>query len=112
MTGAEVLNLPMTHNDAKAKTVKEYLLALLMELWSRGESFSGKRPFGNSGWEDDLYKPLVAAGAVAGKLDDEGYVESVDDDAAGALIVAAIESLGSPVVSLPRNEADLVRNSS
>ena len=36
-------------NDADAENIGEYLKALLSAVWHEGESFSGKRPFGNSG---------------------------------------------------------------
>lgn len=55
-------------------TVRDYLRTLLTTLWSEGEGFSGKRPFGNSGWEHDIYKPLIAGGFIPGELDDEGYI--------------------------------------
>jgi len=93
MTGAEILNLPMGDNDADAGTIKEYLIALLSEVWREGEGFSGKRPFGNSDWEFDLYKPLLTAGLVKGNLDSEGFLESVDNKAADKLIFNAIAAL-------------------
>jgi hypothetical protein len=31
-------------------TIRDYLRILLETLWEEGEGFSGKRPFGNSGW--------------------------------------------------------------
>jgi hypothetical protein len=64
---------------SKTVTIKEYLCELLLALWSEGESFSGKRPFGNSGWEYDLYVPLVRCGAIEGLIDEDGYVERVDE---------------------------------
>lgn len=65
MTGEEVLALKMPENDADATTVREYFKALLTALWDEGESFSGKRPLGNSGWEFDLLE------AIPGKLSDK-----------------------------------------
>jgi hypothetical protein len=93
MTGQEILALPMERNDAGAATIKEYLIALLEKLWADGESFGGKRPFGNSGWEFELYKPLIVGGAVAGKLDSDGYIEDLDNEAAADLIFSAIAAL-------------------
>lgn len=84
------LDLPMDRNDADASTVREYLKALLMRLWIQGESFSGKRPFGNSGWEYDLYKPLVKAGLIEGKLDEDGELADFDRKAGAAIIELAI----------------------
>jgi hypothetical protein len=52
-----------TFDDNEAfDTVRDYLKGLLQNLWIEGEGFSGKRPFGNSGWEYDLYQPLIAVG--------------------------------------------------
>lgn len=59
-------------------TIKEYLYNLLATLWGEKESFSGKRPFGSSGWEYDLYTPLVRDGFINGKIDNEGCVDTVD----------------------------------
>jgi hypothetical protein len=89
-----ILDLPLGDNDAGAATVRDYLIKLLGEVWKDGEGFSGKRPFGNSGWEYELYRPLVAAGLVDGELDEQGYISDVDDTAADQLIAAAIRELG------------------
>lgn len=91
--GAKVLDIPMLHNDADATTIRSYLIALLCELWSSGEGFSGKRPFGNSGWEYDLYKPLIKAGAITGELDEEDGLISVETSEGNEMIFAAIEAL-------------------
>ena len=45
-------------------TVRQYLFALIKTLWDEGESFSGKRPFGNSGWDIELMAQLAKAGFV------------------------------------------------
>lgn len=85
-----VLSYPVTDNDANAKNVGEYLHSLLFTLWEEGEGFSGKRPFGNSGWEYDLYKPLIQGGFIEGELDEDGYVNDVDTKAANKLIFNCI----------------------
>lgn len=95
MSALDVLNLPMQENDAEAATVREYLVALLDQLWSRGEGFSGKRPFGNSGWQYDLYLPLIQAGMIQGTIDDDGYIDDVDETAGDRLILEAIAQLGA-----------------
>ena len=80
----------------RGATLREYLCALTTTLWKEGESFSGKRPFGNSGWEHDVYKFLVGSGAVFGVFDEEGYLEEVDTKTANALmpgLIAAAFSL-------------------
>jgi len=43
-----------------------------------GEGFSGKRPFGNSGWEYDIYAALVGAGFLPGMLDKYGHQTIID----------------------------------
>lgn len=93
MTGAEILALEMGDNDAGAKTVRGYLKELLTRLWEQGEGFSGKRPFGNSGWEHNLEVALVKGGAVQGALDEDGYVEKIDGNAVDVAMNKAIEAL-------------------
>ena len=89
----KILDLPMQENDADAETIREYLHALLSTLWYEGDGFSGKRPFGNSGWRLELYTALVKAGAVLGKLDEDGCLDDVDSDEAWAMIDCAIDYL-------------------
>lgn len=93
MDGKQILDLPMGTNDAEASTIRGYLKCLLTTLWKEGESFSGKRPLGNSGWEHELYVPLIAAGVVKGKLDSDGYTVDLDRKAADKAIMLAIEAL-------------------
>lgn len=89
MTGDEILDLPMEENDAGADTIRLYLKALLARVLLDYEGFSGKRPFGNSGWMHDLYRPLVTAGLVAG--DEDGY--PVDEMVAFSFIGEAVETM-------------------
>lgn len=93
--GKDILKLAMNpdNNDAEAKTLREYFVALLTTLIHEGEGFSGKRPFGNSGWEYELFVPLVQAGLVEGEIDDEGGIYDVDKDSAYDLINEAIQAL-------------------
>jgi hypothetical protein len=92
-TPAQVLALELDRNDAGAATVGDYLIALLASVWSWGEEFNSKRPFGNSGWENDLFRPLVRAGYVAGTITPFLDMEYRDEAAARALIASAIEAL-------------------
>lgn len=68
-----VLKLRLEPNDAHAKTIRGYLEELLKRVWDQGESFSGKRPFGNSGWERELYDPLIEAGLMRDGENDVGH---------------------------------------
>lgn len=87
----ELLNLNFqSRSHSELLTIKDYFKSLLSRLWADGESFSGKRPFGNSGWEYDLYRPLIKAGAVNGKLDEFDDIEEVDKKAADKLIFKLI----------------------
>jgi hypothetical protein len=74
----EALEIRFDSDAGDDLTVREYLRTLLTTLWEEEEGFSGKRPFGNSGWKYELYRPLIAAGLIeGGTLDSEGYVDSV-----------------------------------
>lgn len=89
-TALAVLALPIASNDAD--TIGEFLIALLRALWSEREGFSGKRPFGESGWDSELYIALIHAGMVTGTMNG-GYLMTVDEREADRLILAAIQAL-------------------
>lgn len=91
----QILALPMQENDADAATIRDYLIKLLATLWDEKEGFDGKRPFGNSDWDGNLVAALIQAGAIEGELDEDGYIESCDDNAAETLIADAIQALGA-----------------
>ena len=94
MDGKQILDLPMNWaDDHKVKTIRDYLKKLLATVWQEEESFSGKRPFGNSGWQYDLHAPLVLGGAISGTTDKEGYTTAVNDMAARHAIHQAIKAL-------------------
>jgi hypothetical protein len=90
---AALLDLPLPANDSGATTVRGYLLELLAEVWRCEEGFSGKRPFGNSSWQHDVYFPMVAAGLIDGEFDANGDREDADTDTGERLILAAIKAL-------------------
>jgi hypothetical protein len=92
----EVLNARVEGGEIGTCTVREYLVTLLETLWIEKDEFTGKRPFGNSGWEYDLYGALVAAGIVPGTFDEDGYLYEFlyeDYQRANKLIAEAIISL-------------------
>lgn len=74
-------------------SVRDYLKELLLTLWDEGDGFSGKRPWGNSGWYSDLAPALGNAGLLEVKYDEEGYIEDYDDEAYDQMIQAAIKAL-------------------
>jgi hypothetical protein len=96
-TPQQILDLPMNpaSNDAGASTVREYLARLVECVLFEGEGFSGKRPFGNSGWMYDFYQPLVVAGLVDGEIDEYGYIK-VDRRQADELLIAAARAMAAP----------------
>lgn len=92
-TPQQVLDLPLPANDSGADTVRGYLIALAAEVWEHGECFSGKRPFGNSSWEYDLYVPLAKAGWVEATFDSYGDLDRFDRAAAHQMVADAIRAL-------------------
>ena len=72
-------------------TIREYLKQLLLTLWREEEGFSGKRPFGNSGWQWDVYIPLVKAGHLPGTVDEDDFLETFDKRDGDKLMAALIE---------------------
>lgn len=94
MTSAEILAITLEQpNDAEAFTIRDYLVKLMADVWRYRECFDGKRPFGNSGWQYDIYKALILANAVDGSLDEYGSVDEIDCDLADYTIECAIESM-------------------
>lgn len=83
----------MEKNDANAATIGQYFVALLNTLWTEQEGFSGKRPFGNSGWYSDVDKALIRADAIWGEFDEEGYIEDYDTPAATEIISSVLAFL-------------------
>lgn len=73
-------------------TARYYMKRLLHDLLTQGESFSGKRPFGNSGWEHELAQPLIMAGVIEGTIED-GYAEPVDEEDYEYALIAMVEAL-------------------
>lgn len=94
-TGSQVLACTMNprHNDAKATTIRAFLVRLAAEVWEKGDLFSGKRPFGYSGWHWDVYEALGRAGLIAMQLDGEDELVDCDEDAGDELIKKALEAL-------------------
>jgi hypothetical protein len=86
-----VLDCPMEDNDADAKTVGEYLSKLLINLWTKEEGFDSKRPFGNSGWQYEVYKALYTNGIIEGEYDEEYDELEVNYDDVDAIITSAIK---------------------
>lgn len=91
MTREEILDLPVTRHDLNASlSMRQYLERLFIKLWEEGDNFNAHRPWGNSGWKWDVYVTLIKHGVIPGKLDDDGYVEEIDEELASAYMVDEI----------------------
>lgn len=94
-TPEQILDL-IVSGDFGTGTVREYLSDLLGLVWDEKAGFDGKRPWGNSGWEWELYQSMIDAGFLAA---DPSYDDSrqLDEDGrrkADDLIAQAIKALG------------------
>lgn len=71
MTYDEILDFPHSFCDVDAYSLRGYFYKLLNTLWREGEGFNSKRPFGNSGWQCDVFTALVHMGAVDATLNED-----------------------------------------
>ena len=97
--GHQVLAVPMNDDDSGATTIREYLVALARVMWEHGEGANGKRPFGNSGWQWDVYAALAKAGLITATFDEGGGLDDADTEKGDALIAAALQALAEPEVA-------------
>lgn len=92
---ADILATPMEPNSFSDEphTLRDFLIGLAAQVWDQGEGFSGKRPFGDSGWDYCVYEALVKAGHLKGDVDDEGYVKDWDQAEGHQMVLKALEEL-------------------
>jgi hypothetical protein len=87
-----IMDLPMTNpGSGDPDTLGECLRDLLRCLWEEEEGFSGKRPWGNSGWQLKFYEVLVKFDVIEGSFDEDGYLEDVDEEDGYEIICECIE---------------------
>lgn len=92
MTSKEILDIQFYSTDLKRSiTIREYLKKILIVLFIVGDEFSGKRPFGNSGWKQDLEVALIQNNIIEGSLDDDGFVAT--SEGFESVILSIIEEL-------------------
>ena len=91
----DILALPMKANDASAETIGQFLMMVGAKVFLDQEDFSGKRPFGNSGWIYDVYEALIQGDALEGTLDEDGYVKECDSREAEAVVACLFDYLKS-----------------
>lgn len=78
LQGQIILETPMPENEAGARNIREYLITLAYTVWNEEEGFSGKRPFGNSGWKYEIAHALAYAYLIPSKCDEDGNVVEVE----------------------------------
>lgn len=93
MSKVNFADIPLEDNDADAGTIGEYLESLLVTIISEGEGFSGKRPFGNSGWEWTMHNGLFKAGLLKGTADEEGNLDEYDSVVADQILIREIRKM-------------------
>lgn len=76
-----VLDFIMEDSDIGRVTLRHYFRELLRTLWRDGERFSGKRPLGNSNWQQDVVDTLVKSGFINGSVTEDGWSEVDWDEA-------------------------------
>jgi hypothetical protein len=93
LTERDILALPMKTNDAGAETIGQFIMMVGAKVFLHQDGFSGKRPFGNSGWVYDVYEVLITSGVLEGTLDEDGYVEDCDSREAEAVVARLFDYL-------------------
>jgi hypothetical protein len=94
MNKEEILAIEFESWDLNRKlTIRNYLKELLKTLWKEGDTFSGKHPFGNSGWQFDVYFHLIKYKLINGNIDDDNHIIEIDEESGRKLILELIESL-------------------
>lgn len=87
MINEDVLNITFESKDlGETTTIRQYLLRLLTTLWDDEDSFSGKRPYGNSGWKYEIYYALAEEGYIEGERTEDGGWDDMDIETADKLI--------------------------
>jgi len=80
-----LLDIELEDNDSGKATLGGFLAGMI--------DLETKRPYGNSGWEWDLFAALVRAGKIDGTFNEYGEVENVDTNEAHALIEQAAKEI-------------------
>ena len=78
------------------ETVREYLYQLLLKMWNEKEGFDGKRPFGSSGWEHDIYKALIDGEYIGGRFSDDGELSGFNESEADEFVQSMIRCIFYP----------------
>lgn len=79
--------------DLEQCSIRHYLITLAEKVWEEGEGFSGKRPFGNSGWQHEVLEALADGGFIDATYDEDDYCVEIDAVAGRKIIRACFEHL-------------------
>lgn len=94
MANKEILELKFESTDlGKEISIKDFFKELLTTLFIEGEGFSGKRPFGNSGWDWDLKICLAKNEVIKGEYDSKYDDWDFDSQEADKKIFELIKEL-------------------
>jgi len=74
----KALDLGFDHPALGYISLREFFCNLLVKLWDDPCGFSGKRPYGNSDWDEPVYAALIKAGIISGEFYSEGYIKDCD----------------------------------
>lgn len=68
------------YGQLKGLTLRTFFRDCMIALIEEGESFSGKRPICDSGWESDIAISLIDEGLMSGKIvrNKDGDIDELD----------------------------------
>lgn len=92
----QILNHKYSRWDLGECTIRHYLISLAAAVWDDGEGFSGKRPFGNSGWQWDVYCALADGGFITGHREEDGYWTELDEERGNDILAELFHYLKDP----------------
>lgn len=83
----DIGKISMVANDAGAATVEEYMISIAAVVWNDDLV---KRPFGNSGWQHEVYNSIARAGLIERTVayQDEDYIDYDYDVREGDTIIS------------------------
>lgn len=91
----DVLKFVYSQWDLGECSIRQYLVELARQCWVLEDGFSGKRPFGNSGWKYDVYSALAEGGFVTGTKDGAGDWTGIDRKKAESIILECFKRIQS-----------------
>lgn len=89
----KALNIRFDSDAGENITVRQYLENLLLTLWNEKEGFSSKRPFGNSGWDYEIFEVLLKNNLIEGSIDEYGSIEKLDENSANEFVCRLISKI-------------------